>query len=683
MHRIAFKRLAVVPLALMAGSSLADPISIESIAREPAIRSVTMSVDGSELAAIVAAPGSDYRETALATWDLDNFEKGPVVTPSGEKMKFIGARALKAGKISVTARQEFTGALGGCGEGNALGSEETFVVKNYMTNMTHSEFEEAFEEGGRMLGVSQTTKDCARLVSTARLVNGLTLDPKKVIISRTDMSNFVTNYYFYDLTNGRTTLHFRGSPEAVPGLTHPRTGELLTRTDIESKGGNDYEERIEILNQSTGKFEVHDELTTMITDRVDMRIVGVDEATGKYYVLTDKFADVAQAFMYDATTRKFDSEPLVAHPKFSIVALGFGQQPSNFNQIISFTVQGPDFETTYVDPDMRAIHDGLQQIYKGQNITLTAYNDDLSRVLFRTESNQHPASYHLLQDRKQVKTIGSERPWINSENLGKQQWITYTARDGLEIPAILDLPAGYDKETDGPIPLVVNPHGGPWARDYKGWDSSGWVPFLTSRGFAVLRPQYRGSTGLGRKLWVAGDAQWGMKMQDDKDDGAQYLVEQGIADPERMLIFGYSYGGFAAAAAAVRPNSPFRCAISGAPVTDLTRLGNNWSTNRVQRTLQGVTVTGMDPMNNTDKVNIPVLLYVGSRDVRTPEWHARDFYNAIKDKVPARFELIDDMPHSLPWYYRHHEQTLNLIEDFLEKECNMGPMPLESAVAKN
>ncbi len=167
-------------------------------------------------------------------------------------------------------------------------------------------------------------------------------------------------------------------------------------------------------------------------------------------------------------------------------------------------------------------------------------------------------------------------------------------------------------------------------------------------------------------------------MQEDKDDGAQYLVEQGIADPDNMLIFGYSYGGFAAAAASVLPDSPYRCAISGAPVTDLGRIGNNWSRNRVQRALQGVTVKGMDPMENTGKVHMPVLLYVGSRDVRTPSFHAENFYNAIKDKVPARYELIEDMPHSLPWYYRHHEQTLTLIEDFLEQECGMPQMTVAS-----
>jgi dipeptidyl aminopeptidase/acylaminoacyl peptidase len=195
---------------------------------------------------------------------------------------------------------------------------------------------------------------------------------------------------------------------------------------------------------------------------------------------------------------------------------------------------------------------------------------------------------------------------------------------------------------------------------------------MVSRCHVVLQPQYRGSADWGRALWKAGDAEWGQKMQDDKDDGAAWLVEQGIADADRIAIFGYSYGGFAAAAAVVRENSPYACAISGAPVTDLARLGNTWSENRLQRIVQGQTVKGMDPMQNTDKANIPVLLYVGDRDVRTPSWHAQNFYNAVKDRVPAKFELIADQPHSLPWYPRQVDQGLTLIENFLNNECKMA-----------
>ena len=141
---------------------------------------------------------------------------------------------------------------------------------------------------------------------------------------------------------------------------------------------------------------------------------------------------------------------------------------------------------------------------------------------------------------------------------------------------------------------------------------------------------------------------------------------------DRIAIFGYSYGGFAAAAATVRPNSPFQCAIAGAPVTDLGRLGTSWSDNRLQRILQGQTVKGMDPLKNAANANIPVMLFVGDRDVRTPAFHAQGFYDAVKNKVPAQFHLIADQQHSMPWYPRQQRETLGLIENYLKSDCGPG-----------
>lgn len=666
-----FSFFFALAFSIVSTATCAEPISIESIARQPAINSVSMSADGKQLVALVAAPGSDYQETALATWDLDKLDQGPVITPSGKRMKFIGANALKAGKILVVGRQEWTGQLAGCGEGRFSGSTATFVFKTYLTDVKHSDFDEAFTGGSNRLGVSDEMERCLNLVGSAGLVNVLPMDPTKVIIQRVNGLDLNADYFLYDLETGDSELLLVAGERATPGLFHPGTGKLLTRNEIESKSSSEYEQRILILNEETGDFEVQEKLTTMLTERYSVSIVGIDDETGKYYVLTDQFSDLVQARMYDPKTRKFDEEPLVKHGKFSIGGLVFGNQKSNFNKLLGFTVAGPTFETTYVDADMRSIHEGLKLAYPEQTVRITDYNDGLSRVLFSTQSASHPPAYHLLIDRKQVKTLGSQRSWIDSKDIGKQKWVTYTARDGLEIPAILDLPAGWSKK-DGPLPVVINPHGGPWARDTTGWDVSGWVPFLTSRGYAVLRPQYRGSSGLGRKLWLAGDREWGKAMQDDLDDGTKWLVEQGIADPKKLVIFGYSYGGFAAIAATVRPDSPFRCAIAGAPVSDIGRLSRTWSENRLQRLLQGETVTGMNPIKNTDKAHVPILLYVGNRDVRTPSWHAEKFYDAVKDRVPAKFQLIDDMPHQLPWYYRHHMETLTLIENYLANDCGPG-----------
>ena len=670
MQRTALSTL-IATLLLAPAAAARTPIPIDAFAKVPEISSVSMSADGKNLVAIVAVPGSNHQETGLATWNLDNLDAGSKITPSGDRMKFIGASAMKADRVLVVGRQEWTGQLGGCGEGSISGATKTFVSKAYLTDVAHGKFEEAFADNTRKLGVSEQVQRCLEIAGTSSLVSNLPLDPDNVVISQTSGASLSSNFYLYNLRTGETKLLLRAGGRTSPGLFNPRNGEVLTRTQIEPIAPNEYEQRILIRNPKTGEFETHDNLTRKLSERYTVDIVGIDEGSGKFYVLTDLFADKVQAWMYDPATRKFDAEPLLAHPQHSIGALILGTQPSNFNKVLGYAVDGGAREVTYVEPQMQAMHAMLKQAFPGQAVSIGSYNNDLSRVVVSTVSARHPRAYHVLLDRKRIVTLGSERPWIDSANIGEQRWVTYTARDGLQIPAILDLPAGW-KQGDAPLPTVINPHGGPWSRDTMGWDASGWVPFLTSRGYAVLRPQYRGSTGLGRKLWLAGDAQWGQTMQDDKDDGAAWLVKQGIADPQRLAIFGYSYGGFAAAAAAVRPDSPYQCAISGAPVTDLAKIGMSWSDNRLQRILQGNTVKGMDPMQHTARANIPVLLYVGDRDVRTPAFHARSFYGAIKGTVPAKLEVIPDMPHSLPWYPRHHQQTLKLIEDFLAKDCGPG-----------
>ena len=658
--------------ALFAGAAhAAQPIAIEDLAKVPMIQSPSMSIDGKQIVAIVAAPGSNNQDTALATWNLADMDESAVVTPSGDRMKFVRASALKADRMLVIGRQEWTGQLGGCGEGSVSGATKTFVSKVYLTDATHSKFSDAFADNTRRIGVSEQMQRCLDIAGTASLVHPLPLDPDHVLVQQMNELTLSANIYKYNLRTGATELMLRAGGRTSPGLFHPRTGEAITRVELAAAGNDEYEYKISIRNKTSGEFEEHSELTQRLSERYTLEVVGIDEQSGKLYIITDKFSDLAQARMYDPATRRFDPEPLVTHPRFPISSLIFGISQKDFNQVLGFTYDGLVREQVFVDPELKSIQAGLAQAFPDQQVLIGDSNDDRSRILFTTSSNRHPPSYHLLIDRKQVKPLGEQRPGFDASGVGEQSLVTYKARDGRDIPAILDLPAGW-KKGDAPLPTIIHPHGGPWARDYGGWDGSGWVPFLTSRGYAVLRPQYRGSTGFGRDHWLAGDKQWGLRMQDDKDDGAAWLVSEGIAAKDRIAIFGYSYGGFAAAAAVVRQNSPYQCALSGAPVTDLARLGTTWSDSRIQRILQADTVTGMDPMRHTASAGIPVLLYVGDRDVRTPAFHARGFYNAVKDKVDARFELVADMPHSMPWYPRHHRDTLGMIEDFFKNECGPG-----------
>jgi hypothetical protein len=152
--RLTPARLGAAALAaLCIAPALASPLPAEDFAKIPTIQSVTMSADGKQLVAIVAAPGSNNSDTALANWNLDNLGAGPVaITPSGDRMKFIAASALKAGRNLVIGRQEWTGKLGGCGEGNSTGATKTFLTKAYLTDATQTKFDEAFANNTRTLG---------------------------------------------------------------------------------------------------------------------------------------------------------------------------------------------------------------------------------------------------------------------------------------------------------------------------------------------------------------------------------------------------------------------------------------------------------------------------------------------------------------------------------------------------
>ncbi|ADM10325.1 prolyl oligopeptidase family protein [Parvularcula bermudensis HTCC2503] len=660
-------------LTVWGAQGQAEPIPVEALSREPEMTSLSMSAEGDYLVGLVSPAGNDGEKLALAVWDL---EKGgePKLTAPNDRIRFIAAQALKADKLFFLTSQAWTGTLQGCGEGRRVGSTATFLNKLYMTDTAMDDFEEPFT-GARRLGNSDATERCFEIAGEAGLYQDLPLDPTDVIAQRVNTDTLITEYYRVNLVTGRETLIYKETSRESAGLFNPRTGELLTKFRQSPDGNGGYTFETLIRDDETGSFDVHDKLTWTADNRHSIQIVGRDEKTGYYYVSTDQFSNTADIYFYDPVAREYESEPLFALDNFVASGVVLGQKESNFNELLGFRYLGASPSTYWIDPEWDAIVRGLENAYPDRGIGIVDYTDDLSKILFTTESSTYPPAYHILVDKRATQDIGAQRPWIDSDALRPTSLIYYTARDGLRIPGLLTLPKGFTPGEDAPLPAIVLPHGGPWARDYANWDATGWTQFLASRGYAVLQPQYRGSDNWGRSLWRAGDNEWGLKMQDDKDDAAAWLVDQGIADRDQMAIFGYSYGGFAAMAATVREGGPFQCAIAGAGVSNLDRLSNTWSENRVQRALQGRTVDGMDPAENTRHANIPVLVYHGDRDVRVPLFHGRDFYNAVKDRVDAELLVVEDMPHSLPWWPRHHRVTLEAIERFLSTTCGLTPTP--------
>lgn len=672
-----FKRLSLLVAAAGLGfgaNAEIAPLSTEDFSRFPSVSSVSMSLEGDMLVGVIADPSSDEEKRAAAYWDIsgDVDVSTPLVpsniTPSSGRTLFFAANALKQKKSLWFTVQPYTGALMGCGEGKSTGSTKKYLEKVYIGDERIKDIDD-LPNGRAEVGASKALLRCFELVGETSIATLLPLDASKIVIQRATTKNG-SSYFEHDLATGREKFLYKASDEESYGVSD-RDGSVMTATKLEFEDGA-WRQYIRLLNPQTERLEQEDPLTTEIENRYTMDPVTAQQGTNNYFILTDKFDDKVSVYLYDVVANTFSDEPVFAHPEFDIVGLTTSQRAEDFGKVLGFSYDGPVRKTYWLDPELKSIQDGLDAAFPGKQVVLNDYTDDRNRVLFTVSAADFPPAYFLLVDKAKVAVIGSQRPWIDTDSLGKSEFVYYSARDGMKIPAIVTLPAGHQagQKARG---AIIHPHGGPWARDYDGFDSSGWTQYFASRGYIVLRPQYRGSAGWGRKLWLAGDGEWGNKMQDDKDDAAAWLVDQGYVDADKIAIHGYSYGGFAAIAASVRPDSPYQCAIAGAGVANLAKLANEWGDDRIQRIFQGGTVDGMDPQANTDKVNIPIMLYHGDYDVRVPIFHSREFYNAIKRKEPlSEFIVLKQMGHqSNKWLPEHKTRVLAEMERFLSTTCNM------------
>jgi dipeptidyl aminopeptidase/acylaminoacyl peptidase len=189
----------------------------------------------------------------------------------------------------------------------------------------------------------------------------------------------------------------------------------------------------------------------------------------------------------------------------------------------------------------------------------------------------------------------------------------------------------------------------------------------------VLQPQYRGSKKYGLEFYKSAfidGSEAGRAMQDDKDDGALYLIEKGLADPERTAMFGWSYGGYAAFAASIRENGPFACAIAGAGVSDLDRIGAfSFNQGRYGRVFQGSTVSGVSPLQETDKLSMPLLIIHGDIDPTVPVDQSRLFAEKL-ESTGKKFKYVElaGLDHS-PREYKHKAKIYSTLIDWLDNSC--------------
>lgn len=210
-------------------------------------------------------------------------------------------------------------------------------------------------------------------------------------------------------------------------------------------------------------------------------------------------------------------------------------------KLIAVTYLTDKLRYHFFDEEVESIFQDLTKKIPGYELALSSVNRDENRFIIRTYSDKSLGSYFLYDvETSNLQKIADISPWIDEKYMADMEPISYNSQDGLTIHGYLTLPKGVEPKN---LPVVINPHGGPWYRDSWGYNAE--VQFLANRGYAVLQMNFRGSTGYGRTFWEAGFKQWGRKMQDDITDGVQWLIDQGIADLKRIGIYGGSYGGYA------------------------------------------------------------------------------------------------------------------------------------------
>ena len=332
----------------------------------------------------------------------------------------------------------------------------------------------------------------------------------------------------------------------------------------------------------------------------------------------------------------------------------------------------------FLDPVAERSWRSVQAAFRGKQVTLTSWSDDMRQIVAFTQGAGDAGTYQLVDlDRRTGEIVGEAYPDITGARVGEVRSISYEAADGMRIPGYLTLPPGVVDPRG--LPLVVFPHGGPAARDYLGFDW--WAQAMASRGYAVLQPNFRGSDGLGTAHLEAGYGEWGRKMQTDLSDGVRWLASEGIIDPARVCIVGASYGGYAAMAGPTLDPGVYKCAVSVSGVSDL-RLMVQWEADqggqrdspvvRYWNRFMGAERLGdrnldtVSPAAQAARADAPILMLHGRDDTVVPFEQSRVFAEALR-RAGKPYELIE-LPSEDHWLSRAATRQWMLAETvrFLE-----------------
>ncbi len=351
--------------------------------------------------------------------------------------------------------------------------------------------------------------------------------PDEIMIGMNKRNPTVFDPYRLNVVTGEMTM-LAENPGNIMGWMTDHAGKL--RVAIASDGVNNT-----YMYRETEGAEFKAVLSLNFKETLNPLFFTFDNKN--VYATSNIGRDKEAVVVFDIANGK-ELETIFETNEVDVSGLSYSKKDKKLQAVTYYTSKQ---QIHFLDDEAKALYEKVQAKLPGVEVRFASENKAEDKFMIRTFSDKSRGAYYFYdKNTDELTSLAELSPWIDSKQLCDMQPINYTSRDGLNIQGYLTLPKGYEAKN---LPVVINPHGGPWARDRWGFNPE--VQFLANNGYAVLQMNFRGSTGFGKAFWQASFKQWGRTMQDDISDGVKWLVDQGIADPKRVAIYGGSYGGYA------------------------------------------------------------------------------------------------------------------------------------------
>ncbi len=634
-------------LSVDAFAGVAKPYPLDYWALRDVISNVEVSPDGKHVA-LLKIPTKDG-DPIIEVYPSDNLEAEPYRINS-DPMEIQGFFWLSNDVIGMNLRQKVRDRIEGFNEGvyeYLLASVDIKRKKMKKYDQLGADLEHVLPNNDRRIIFSYIPGgDKSRL--------------NKAFRPRT--------YYEMDLKSGAKKLLLRGKLDMGQVEFDIDGSPWLARGFDIGKGEYVWYQRI----TDTSKWQ---EFYRLSEDSFEtFSVEGFDEKQPHiFYVRANKGDDKIGLWEYDVRKGAF-GELIYRRGDVDVAGVRFHSNKwKNRDSVVGVVYTKSNVEVEYFDELEMATSKQLESIIpEAHFLRINSRSRDGSSLTIYNVGPRDPGTYYLLHGGKLTK-VGSRQPLLAPENLAEVRYIEYKARDGRTIPAYLTIPNGKP-----PFPAIVMPHGGPFVSEVVLYDE--WAQMLANNGYVVLQPEYRGSKGFGLEHYTSAfvdGGQGGHKMQDDKDDGMLYLVDQGWAEKDRLAMFGWSYGGYAALIAAARKEQIYQCVIAGAAVSD-NQMQVNYYRDRM-RGAQKIEQLGMwddsiSPIETAADVNVPILLIHGSVDQRVPPEHAERYRKALdKHGKVYKYVELDGADHfSNTLFYDHQKTLYESMISYLETDCGAG-----------